>query len=94
MKGEATSAAGFAEIVRNTYGWNVMKPSVIDNEMWDEIYNVYVKDKFNLGVQDFFEKQSPAALQEITATLSRRHVRGCGRQRMSNWPIYRIYIRI
>ena len=33
MKGEATSAAGFAEIVRNTYGWNVMKPSVIDNEM-------------------------------------------------------------
>ena len=69
MKGEATSAAVFAEIVRNTYGWNVMKPSVIDNEMWDEIYNVYVKDKFNLGVQDFFEKQSPAALQEITAVM-------------------------
>ena len=69
MKGEATSATGFAEIVRNTYGWNVMKPSVIDNEMWDEIYNVYVKDKFNLGVQDFFEKQSPAALQEITAVM-------------------------
>ena len=69
MKGEATSAAGFAEIVRNTYGWNVMKPSVIDNEMWGEIYNVYVKDKFNLGVQDFFEKQSPAALQEITAVM-------------------------
>lgn len=69
MKGEATSAAGVAEIIRNTYGWNVMKPSVIDNEMWDEIYNVYVKDKFNLGVQDFFEKQSPAALQEITAVM-------------------------
>ena len=69
MKGEATSAAGFAEIVRNTYGWNVMKPSVIDNEMWDEIYNVYVKDKFNLGVQDFFEQQSPAALQKITAVM-------------------------
>ncbi|WP_065219079.1 MULTISPECIES: cobaltochelatase subunit CobN [Butyricimonas] len=69
MKGEVTSAAGFAEIVRNTYGWNVMKPSVIDNEMWDEIYNVYVKDKFNLGVQDFFEKQSPAALQEMTAVM-------------------------
>ena len=69
MKGEATSAAGFAEIVRNTHGWKVMKPSVIDNEMWDEIYNVYVRDKFNLGVQDFFEKQSPAALQEITAVM-------------------------
>ena len=69
MKGEATSASGFTEIIRNTYGWNVMKPSVIDNEMWDEIYNVYVKDKFDLGVQDFFEKVSPAALQEITAIM-------------------------
>ena len=69
MKGEASSAAGFAELVRNTYGWNVMKPSVIDNEMWDEIYNVYVKDKFNLGVQEFFEQQSPAALQEMTAVM-------------------------
>ena len=62
MKGEATSAAGFAEIVRNTYGWNVMKPSVIDNEMWDEIYNVYVKDKFNLGVTRFLRETESGSL--------------------------------
>lgn len=69
MKGEATTASSIAETIRNTYGWNVMKPSVIDNELWDEIYNVYVKDKFNLGVQEFFEQQSPAALEEITAVM-------------------------
>lgn len=69
MKGEASAAGGFAEIVRNTYGWNVMKPKAIDKEMWDEIYNVYVKDKFNLGVKEFFENQNPAALQEITAVM-------------------------
>lgn len=69
MKGEASSAAGFAEIVTNTYGWNVMKPAVIDKELWDDIYKVYVKDELHLGVQDYFEKQNPAALQEVTAVM-------------------------
>lgn len=69
MKGEAGAAHTFAEIVQNTYGWNVMKPQAIDKAMWDEIYNVYVKDKFNLGLQDYFEKQNPAALQEMTAVM-------------------------
>ena len=69
MKGEASSAGEFAEIIRNTYGWNVMKPKAIDKEMWDEIYNVYVKDKFDLGMQQYFENQNPAALQEITAVM-------------------------
>lgn len=69
MKGEASSAGGFAEIIRNTYGWNVMKPKVIDKELWDDIYEVYVQDKFKLGVQDYFEKQNPAALEEMTAVM-------------------------
>lgn len=69
MKGGASSAAGFTEVVSNTYGWNVMKPSAIDNEMWDEIYQVYVKDVHQLGVRDFFEAQSPASLQEMTAIM-------------------------
>ena len=69
MKGESGSANELSEIIRNTYGWNVMKPEVIDDEMWDEIYNVYVKDRFNLGVKDYFESKNPAALQEITAVM-------------------------
>ncbi len=69
MKGGANSADGFADIVKNTYGWNVMKPKAIDKEMWDEIYNVYVKDKYNLGTRAFFEKQNPAALMEMTAVM-------------------------
>lgn len=69
MKGGATSASTFAELVTNTYGWNVMKPDVIDNAMWDEIYEVYVRDKHNLGVKTFFERESPAALEEVTAVM-------------------------
>lgn len=69
MKGESSSAFEFAEIIQNTYGWNVMKPEVIDNEMWNEIYDVYVRDKFNLGVRNYFEQKNPAALEEMTAVM-------------------------
>ena len=69
MKGEASSAGVFAETVRNTYAWNVMKPSAIDNELWDEIFDVYVKDKYDLKVDEFFREQSPATLEEITAVM-------------------------
>ena len=69
MKGKASSASQITEVVTNTYAWNVMKPYVIDNEMWDQIYDVYVKDSYELGVQNFFKAENPAALQEITAVM-------------------------
>ncbi|QII72983.1 cobaltochelatase subunit CobN [Apibacter sp. B2966] len=69
MKGGASSAADITEVITNTYGWNVMKPDVIDNEMWDQIYDTYVTDKTNLGTKEFFKKVSPAALEEITAIM-------------------------
>jgi cobaltochelatase CobN len=69
MKGKASSAAQITEVVTNTYAWNVMKPDVIDNEMWNQLYDVYVKDSHNLGVQNFFKQQNPQAMQEITAVM-------------------------
>lgn len=69
MKGGASSAAVLADIIRNTYGWNVMKPKAIDRHIWDQIYQVYVTDKFALGTRNYFEKNNPAALQEITAVM-------------------------
>ena len=69
MKGGASAASEVAQTVTNTYGWNVMKPAAIDKELWDNIYDVYVKDEYKLNVKDFFEKQNPAALQEVTAVM-------------------------
>lgn len=69
MKGGASSAETFAETFRNTFGWNVMKPSVIENRLWDELYKTYVEDEKNLGIHKFFEKENPYALQEMTAVM-------------------------
>ncbi len=69
MKGDAASAEGIAEAMRNTYGWNVMKPKAIDKELWDELYDTYIKDSKKLGVGKFFKEKNPYALQEITAVM-------------------------
>lgn len=69
LKGGATSTDALAEMVRNTYGWNVMKPAAVNKDMWNEIYDVYVKDKFHLGIHEKMGAINPAAMQEITATM-------------------------
>ncbi len=69
MKGGAGDASAFADVIRNTYGWNVMKPDAIDNELWDDIYDTYVADKNSLGIKDYFKTVNPAAIQEMTAVM-------------------------
>ncbi len=69
MKGGSGTAAQITEIVTNTFGWNVAKPDVIDNELWDDLYDVYVQDKFGLGTKEHFKKINPTVLQEVTAIM-------------------------
>lgn len=69
MKGGSGDAATFAETITNTYGWNVMKPDVIDNQLWDGIYDTYISDCNNLGIRQYFEDKNPAAMQEFTAVM-------------------------
>ncbi len=76
LKGEASSAGNFVEVIKNTYGWNVMKPSVIDDELWNDIYDVYVEDKFNLDIKNYFESKNPTAIQEITAIMLETNRKG------------------
>lgn len=69
MKGEASAYGTFAETVRNTFGWNAMKPSAIDEYIWDEMHEVYVKDKYSLDMKDKFSEKNPYAMQELTAVM-------------------------
>ncbi|MCX7986458.1 MAG: cobaltochelatase subunit CobN, partial [Bacteroidales bacterium] len=69
MKGEGTSAETFAETFRNIFGWGALKSSVIEQRLWDDLYDTYVLDKQKLGIHQFFEAKNPYALQEITAVM-------------------------
>lgn len=69
LAGGASSLGRMTEIVTNTYGWEVSKPDLIDDELWQEIYNIYVKDSLGLGIRERFEEIHPTALQEVSAVM-------------------------
>ena len=69
VKGEASAMNTFAETIRNTYGWNAMKPSAIDQHIWNKYYDIYINDEYNLGLKQTFTDKNPYALQEITAVM-------------------------
>ena len=69
MKGEASTARMFGEIFRNIFGWNVMRPSALNENTYNELYDIYIKDVYGLGIEEYFERVNPVALQEMTATM-------------------------
>ncbi len=70
LQEEGPSAAEvFAETFRNTYGWDVMQSQLIDEEVWDQYTEVYIDDKYELNIQQFFRDTNPYALQEMTAIM-------------------------
>lgn len=68
-EGGSSSAETFAETLRNTFGWNVMKPEGIDDSLWDQLHEVYVRDIHELDLREFFERENPYALQEVTGVM-------------------------
>ncbi len=57
------------EFIENFWGWQVTMPDMITQDMWNKVYEVYVRDKYNLGLNDFFDKNNPFAQQAIVARM-------------------------
>lgn len=57
MMNEGYSGARYIsnKFLNNLFGWAVTRPNAVNNWMWDESYNVYIKDKYNLGVTDWLQ---------------------------------------
>ncbi|MDE5876344.1 MAG: cobaltochelatase subunit CobN [Muribaculaceae bacterium] len=69
MKGDATTAQMFGKIFRNIFGWSAMRPSALSANLYDELYDMYITDSNGLGIEEYFDKVNPVALQEMTATM-------------------------
>lgn len=69
MKGGATTAERFGEMFRNVFGWTVTRPSTLTDGIYDDLYDTYVADINSLGIEDYFDRENPAAFQEMTATM-------------------------
>ena len=69
MHGGAGSAQMLGEFFRNIFGWHVMRPSVMDPEIFNELYRMYVTDCHGLDIVAYLRQVNPAALQAMTAVL-------------------------
>ncbi len=67
MKKEGYAGAGeMRSFVEYMWGWDATVPETVDDKMWKDTFDVYVSDKYGLGMKEFFESKSPFAYQDIT----------------------------
>ena len=70
MKKEGYAGAGaMREFVEYLWGWDATVTETIDDAMWQETFEVYVRDKHGLDLAQFFDEKSPFAYQDITARM-------------------------
>jgi len=70
MQAEGYAGAGaIREFVEYLWGWEATVTDVVDAAMWQEVFDVYVADKHDLGMREFFDEHSPAAFQDVTARM-------------------------
>jgi len=51
------------------WGWQVVYPEAVDDAKWQEMYEVWLDDRYELNIDEFFEKNSPYARQGIAARM-------------------------
>ena len=62
-------AGKLSDHLANLFGWDVVDTRFVDAADWNEVYEVYVLDKYDLGTRDWFDENSPWARQEMMARM-------------------------
>jgi cobaltochelatase CobN len=71
MMAEGYSGARFIKrVVAHLWGWQVTVPEAVDEAKWQEMYETYVEDKFDLDIKEQFrESKNLWAYQNILARM-------------------------
>jgi cobaltochelatase CobN len=62
-------ARQMADFAENLWGWQVTVRDAVDAAKWQQVFEVYVEDKYGMDLKAFFNKQSPWAYQSMTARM-------------------------
>ncbi|WP_243755285.1 cobaltochelatase subunit CobN [Thiomicrorhabdus sp. 6S3-12] len=55
--------------INNFWGWQVMDRNVVRDDQWQEFHEVYIKDKYELDMKEWFEKSNPTAMAQIAERM-------------------------
>ena len=76
MKAEGYDGARyFSRIADNQFGWDLVS-NVITAEDWKKSAEIYLDDKYRLGLHEFFNQHNPHALQNIASRVLETHRKG------------------
>lgn len=64
-----SGAVTFASNMFNFWGWQVVAPNVVRDDQWQEFHEIYVEDKFELGLDEWFEEVNPGAQAQLIETM-------------------------
>jgi len=65
MKEGYSGAVSMAGSVSNFFGWQVMDPNLVRGDQWQAFFEIYVEDKYQLQIGDWFEQVDPKAQAAI-----------------------------
>ncbi|GAB2901840.1 cobaltochelatase subunit CobN [Uliginosibacterium flavum] len=66
MQAEGYSGAlNMLDSMNNFWGWTAVAPEIVRNDQWQEFAEVYVRDKYKLGMDRWFEQHAPQAQAQM-----------------------------
>jgi len=69
MKEGYSGATTMSSNLSNFWGWNVVDPNLVCDDQWQEFFEVYVEDKLDVGINEFFEQVSPESQAAMLETM-------------------------
>ncbi len=51
--------------INNFWGWQVMDPNIVSDKQWPQIFDVYVQDKLDVDINEWFDKVHPEAQAQL-----------------------------
>jgi len=69
MENGYSGASMFSKTLENLWGWQVVDERMIPPEVWDALYEIYARDKYSLGLDEWFREHSPWTKQSMYARM-------------------------
>jgi len=69
MRDGYAGASAMATAVDNLMGWEITREASVSDAQWEELVDVYVRDRRNLHLREWLDASNPYAFQKLTVTL-------------------------
>lgn len=65
-----SGALNMLDIVNNVFGWQATAPQTIRDDQWQALHDVYVDDKYDMQMNEWFEQQQSAAQLQMIERMT------------------------